>query len=102
MSRTAYSSDYRHFQVKVWFQNRRTKYKRQKIEEKAAGKKQKDSNIPDNMEELDEIELDEEDEAAIDREEEEYERMRLLNENINSETYPTETGGLAMRGLSER
>nr|XP_039264127.1 homeotic protein empty spiracles-like [Styela clava] len=62
-------------QVKVWFQNRRTKYKRQKIEEKAAGRKHK-SEPTDEIEEPDEIELNEEDEAEIDREEEEYERMR--------------------------
>lgn len=64
-------------QVKVWFQNRRTKYKRQKIEEKAEGRKQRGNCSPQNIDELDEIELNEEDEAAIDREEEEYERMRL-------------------------
>lgn len=54
------------------------------------------------MEELDEIELDEEDEAAIDREEEEYERTRLLNVNGNSGIHPAESDGLIIQGLSER
>ena len=63
--------------VKVWFQNRRTKYKRQKIEEKAGIPTEKQSddeefNVPE------EIELDEEEELAIDREEEEYARKHLL------------------------
>lgn len=81
-------------QVKVWFQNRRTKYKRQKIEEKAAGRKQKDGAASDEMDDLDEIELNEEDEAAIDREEEEYERRRLNQANeINPVTNGASTYG---------
>lgn len=48
-------------QVKVWFQNRRTKYKRQKIEEKA-GVHRESHGEDDELIESDEIDLDEEEE----------------------------------------